>query len=628
MFLWRSIPHRRRTLYGGVLIGALLTLFMLFFLQNRPFFVRAEEGTYDWQFQHRGALANPSNIVVVGVDGGSISFLDNGDFPPRRARLADAINFLHKAGAKVIVNDFEYFNDSHYGHKDDLALAHAVKRAGNVVLVEVLQSMSATNNLQNEFQLQEPLDILASSAARLGVANVPQWDDGTIRSAELLQAGPDGKLYPTEALQAASLALHESPTSIARRFPESTLINYVGPRDPGDASNHTFLTTQFASAALAEDDPKIYRNKIVFIVPDAVQFADLHTTPYGPMYGGYIQANILNTILQNNPINDAGDRTNDLILILIGLVTAFLASRFGILHSSIAALVLAVLYPLASIFAFSHDRLWLHLVTPEAGIVLVFAGVMAFRFATEERQRRRTHKLFGQYVKPEVVDILVDSTDDETALQGALRPVSTLFVDIRGFTAMSEKMDPQNVIKFLDIYLEDLTESVQKYTGTMNKYVGDELMAMWNAPFAQPDHPLLAVRCGLDMVARMDKINDQLSGLGLPRIRYGIGVNSGDAVVGSMGSSFRKQYDVVGDCINTAARLCSAAAGGEVIIGQATWELIGNWLVVEETEPLRLKGKSQPLRTFKVLQVKDAAADAPEVVLLDEAEEEAEAVTP
>jgi adenylate cyclase len=171
---------------------------------------------------------------------------------------------------------------------------------------------------------------------------------------------------------------------------------------------------------------------------------------------------------------------------------------------------------------------------------------------------------------------------------------------------MSERMQPEEVVAALDVYLELLTGSVLKFDGTINKYIGDEIVAIWNAPHHHPDHHMRAVRSALDMVARMDEMNASLRETGLPAIKYGIGVNSGEAIVGQMGSSFRKQYDVIGDTVNTGARLCSAAGGGEVIIGQNTWEAIGDELVVEETEPLRLKGKSQALRTFLVLDIAQA----------------------
>lgn len=125
---------------------------------------------------------------------------------------------------------------------------------------------------------------------------------------------------------------------------------------------------------------------------------------------------------------------------------------------------------------------------------------------------------------------------------------------------------------------------------------------------------MLSVMCALDMISRMESINRQLRAMSRPAIAYGIGINSGDAVVGEMGSSFRVQYDVIGDTVNTGARLCSAAGRGEIIVGENTWQLLGDRLVVEETEPLKLKGKSRPFRTFRLIDVRQTPEAMPEVV--------------
>ena len=139
-------------------------------------------------------------------------------------------------------------------------------------------------------------------------------------------------------------------------------------------------------------------------------------------------------------------------------------------------------------------------------------------------------------------------------------------------------------------------------------------MGLWNAPRLQPDHAMLAVKSALDMINRLEKINAQLTAQALPNIRYGIGVNTGEGIVGEMGSTFRKQYDAIGDSVNTAARLCSAAGGGEIIISQNVWEILGDRLEVEETEPLTLKGKSERLRTFRVIALRETALVAADVV--------------
>ncbi len=606
----RSILHAYRPIYRALTVGVVATLFVVLVLQGLPFINRTELGAYDYQLSLRARSAIPQNVVLVGVDAPSIQDLSGGRYPVGRKWIGQAINFLHGAGVKAIGLDFWYTSPSSYGPQDDAVLSQAIKNAGNVVLGGELGGADASNFLVSETQYQPPIDLLGRQAAAIGVTNVPVDPDGEVRSSLLLQQGPAGSplgggTYANLPLAVASVALHQSPLTVAHGLPTNMLINYVGPQDPGDASLQSFHVYQLESVAKGQDGAALFKNKIVLIIPAALVTKDVLTTPFGPMYGGFVQANALNTILLRNPIVPVGDSTNSLIALILGLLTALVASRFGILRSAGATLVVALGFVALSFVLLDVFRLWVHVITPEIAIVVTFAAVMALRFSTEERQKRRTARIFGQYVKPEIVDILVNSRDDVAALAGARREISILFVDIRGFTAMSERMEPEDVVEALDIYLEVLTASVLKFDGTINKYIGDEIVAIWNAPHLHDDHHMRAVRCGLDMVACKDEINSRLRAKGLPAINYGIGINSGDAIVGQMGSPFRKQYDVIGDTVNTGARLCSAAGGSEVMIAQTVWEAVGNEVVVEETEPLRLKGKSQGLRTFLVLELGD-----------------------
>jgi adenylate cyclase len=616
MSFWRNMPHHRRTVIGGLLLGTVVTLVMLIVLQGLPIFTKAELTAYDLQFHRRGDRPIPQNIVVVGIDSISIQDLAQGRYPVQRAWVGKAINFLCAAGASAIGLDFRYFNASIYGPRDDAVLINAMKRCHKVVPVSQLEGAAATNLVGAFSSITLPVDPINNAATATGVSNVPIDEDNTIRRAQLFQIGPGGtvigtKRYPAFPLAVAAVALHKTPQQVAAGLPNDLYINYNGHQDPGDASQESFHIVQFESVARGEDSPSIFKNKIVLIIPAAIAANDTHTGPFGTIYGGYIQANALNTILNRDPIIPAGGGANTLIFLILGLITTIVTARFGIWHSAATFLAVLIGYTVAFFFLFDHFRLWVNLVTPVVGIFLIFGAIMALRFATEERLKRKTSKIFGQYVKPEIVDLLVNSPEDEKALAGARRPISVLFVDVRGFTAMSENMDPEDVVSALDIYLEELTESVQAFDGTVDKYVGDELMAIWNAPRFQDDHPLLAVRAALDMISRTDKINAQLRARGLQAIKFGIGVNTGEAIVGEMGSSFRKQYDVIGDSVNTGARLCSAAGGGEIIIGESTWEIIGDRLDVEETEPLRLKGKSKPFRTFQVLAVHDEPTPIP-----------------
>jgi adenylate cyclase len=618
------LRHYRRyvNVFGPLTLGLIVTLFMLLILANQPFLQQAELTTYDWQFQSRGWQAPASNIAVVEEDAVSVQDL-SGRYPVARKWVGAATRFLEKAGASVIAYDFEFSNPSTYGAADDAAFERSLAGTHNVVLAQKFDAPPGSAYLLAAAQLTSPLDRLARHAARIGVTNFPFDSDGKIRTALPLQYGPGGngiqnQLYPSFALQMASLYLHKPYQQVATSLPSNMLINFPGPQSPGDSLSQVWNGYQFDGIARGELLRQVikagtFKHKIVLIIPAAFDFKDQLDTPFGQMYGGYVQASTLNTILQHNPIQPAGAGTNNLILVVIGLITTLAASRLGIWKGSLATLIVGAGYVGLAIVLFRFYRVWVNLITPETTLVLAYTSVMAFRFATEERLKRKTNKAFGLYLRPEVVDILVESEDPTSALQPTRRDISVLFVDIRGFTAMSEHMNPEDVVDTLDVYLEELTNAVQKTGGTLNKYVGDEIMAMWNTPLEQPDHAIRAVQCAMDMTARVDHINDQLRAKGQPSVAFGIGVNSGEAVVGQMGSTFRKQFDIIGDTVNTAARLCSAAGRMETIVGQGTWEVLRDRLTVEETEPLRLKGKSDTIRTFLVLGLAETPVPAPQL---------------
>jgi adenylate cyclase len=616
------LQHYRRyvNVFGPLTLGLIVTLFMLLILGNQPFLQQAELTTYDWQFQIRGQQPTPSNIVVVGVDASSVADL-GGRYPPPRRSVGSAIRFLEKAGASVIGLDFEYINPSTYGRADDVAFEKALRGTHNVVLPQQLQGSTASNYVSNVTSLTTPIDPLPRLAARLGLSTYYPDADGAIRAGQLLFAGPGGSAsgrfvrnpYPSFALEVASLYLHRSVSQILKTMPNSMLLNFIGPQQTFSNDVQSWNTVQFSPVARAEDAPNLFKGKIALIIPAAIDFKDVLNTPFGQMYGGYVQATSLNTILQHDPIQSASDLVNNLNLVIIGLVTTLAASRLGIWKGTLATLIVGAAYVGLAIVLFRFYGVMVNLITPETTLVLAYTSIMAFRFATEERLKRKTNKAFGLYLRPEVVDILVESEDPTSALQPTRRDISVLFVDIRGFTAMSEHMNPEDVVGTLDVYLEELTDAVQQTGGTLNKYVGDEIMAMWNTPLEQPDHAIRAVKCAMDMTARVDHINDQLRAKGQPSVAFGIGVNSGEAVVGQMGSTFRKQFDIIGDTVNTAARLCSAAGRMETIVGQGTWEVLGDRLTVEETEPLRLKGKSDTIRTFLVLGLAETPAPAPQL---------------
>ena len=380
----RTIPHQQRTLYGGLALGVAATLLMLLVLQGLPWFARAEPGAYDFQLSRRANLPSSPDIVVVGVDQASVSFLQEGSglYPLPRHWMTAAINKLHRAHAKAIVIDLLYDTES----KDDPGLAAAMKRAGNVVVVDDLVALPESDSVRAQSILSKPVSRIAKAAARLGLANLPTDGDGVIRAVDLEQPDSGGQLYPSLAVQAASIVLHQPVSQIIRGLPRHMLINYVGAQNPGDTSQ-TFQTHSFVSVAQDEEPDSLFHNKIVLIGCADVICSDLHRVPYGDMYGTVVEANALNTILHRNPMQPAGDMANRIILLIMGLVTTLAVAFLGPWKSTAAALALALGYLVLSFVLFDAFRLWVDLIKPESIVVLVFAAVTPLN-ALEERSVR------------------------------------------------------------------------------------------------------------------------------------------------------------------------------------------------------------------------------------------------
>ena len=297
--------------YGPVAIGLIITLFTLFVLQNQPAFQQAELSTYDWQFQQRGYIGTPTNIVVVEVNAGAVAWF-GGNVPVQRRHIADAINNMKKAGAKVIGIDFEYEAPS--DPRDDNALASAIKNAGNVVLVQKFESDAANQYVQQSFQLVPPIAKFARYAARLGLANYPEDIDSNVRRALLMQriqlgSGRYSGNYPLLPVSIASVYLHEPASRVVRNLPKSLNINYIGPSSETDNSAQSWTRYGLDTVAEGFFPKNAFRNKIVLIIPADLDFKDALNTPMGGMWGGYVQANTLSSILRHDYYTPIGSES-------------------------------------------------------------------------------------------------------------------------------------------------------------------------------------------------------------------------------------------------------------------------------------------------------------------------------
>ena len=406
----------------------------------------------------------------------------------------------------------------------------------------------------------------------------------------------------------------------------SALINYFGPPGNYKAKGQYVSLGDLLAGRVSPD--KIKGNIVLVGAYYLTSYNDsvLATTSAGadrgagaPMAGIEMHANVAQMFTPSNPGSYPKFLAPEpplvvlLVILLLGLLTAVAVARVSILWGLLVTGVALVVFTFAMATLADNAGIIPDLFHPWLAIALTYSGVAAYRFLYEDREKRKVTRLFGQYLKPEIVAQLARTRGgvEDIMRGGERRDMSLLFVDIRGFTSMSEKMAPPDVTELVQMYLDHLSGIIFTWDGTVDKYVGDEIVAFWNAPRLQENHALLALRCAYDLINRAPELEQRLLAKGLPPVRWGIGINSGPAVVGMMGSRSRLQYTALGDTVNTAARFCSHAPGFHVLIGELTYQMCKDYIAVDLVPGVQLKGKSaETFRIYQVTAVRETPASA------------------
>ncbi len=518
-------------------------------------------------------------IVIVAIDDRSLQEI--GRWPWDRKVFAEALGLLE--GAKAVGIDVSFFEPS----GDDQLLQQAIDSAGNVVLASEYTSFSVREGkLYGEEFLRPVLD------ADYGYVNMFTESDGITRRAPLYLDG-------TEAAEGFAMVVAEKYIGDTVKPPsETVLINFYG--TPGSYESVSF--TDLLSGGV---DPSYLEGKMVLI---GATSRDLHDEQYvpvswgRPMAGVEINANLVQTLVLRDYIFRQDAASTILVMLMLSLLTGFALSRLRVLLSTAVAAAIILGYALLSI-AMIEQGIVMNVLYPVMSVISVYMIIIILYYGIEKRNRQWVQNIFGKYVSPAVVDeILETTTKDQVRLGGTKREITALFADIRGFTALSEKLTPEEVIDMLNHYFGDMTDKVFKYGGTLDKYMGDCLMAFFNAPLKQEDHILNAIRAALEMQASAKELARKE---GMPAVKYGIGVNTGPAVVGNMGSERRLDYTIIGDAVNLASRLCSKAEGDKVLIAEGTYRMVKDRVKVKKLGKMEFKGKARPIMVYEVLKVLD-----------------------
>ena len=611
------------------------------------------------------------DIVLVSIDDSSIRRLEPqvGRWPWPRVVHAQLLDYLARGPAKVIVYDvlfterqqgtFQIDGTTWTGAESDRALASSAARAGNVVFtadvtagetaqldergVERLragQPFPADQAFEARPGVLLPYDELTDAAAAVG-HNFTIYDaDGPVRHtapfvrvgevgvpslgvAAVMLAGP----VPREAIRRENGTLRVGavsaplvPASIPSFYGPETraqrmLIRYTGPvlKDGKPTyQDYSFYDLFYSEQQILAGerptvDPAVFRDRIVVIGATAAGLRDLFTVPFaeGSMPGMQVHANVIDNLRSGRFMQPVGAGWNLLSLFGCTLVVGIAGVALPVsVASGIAALIVLGIGS-ASVFLFGQGA-WMDVAKPVVAVAFATFGSTVYQYFVEGREKRQVKRTFSRFVSKDVYEQLV--ADPASArVGGARREMSVLFADIRGFTTFTERGKPEEVVAQLNDYFSRMVDVVFEHRGTVDKFVGDMVMALFGAPLADPDHADHAVQAALGMLDALKDQNARWAADGRPPLEIGIGVNSGDMVAGIIGSDTIMSYTVIGDAVNLGSRLESLNKeyGTRLIVSEGTRARLKGRYDMRPLGAVTVKGKSEPVNIFEVLAVQE-----------------------
>ena len=604
----RKQRRQRNHILIALGVGAILVL-LVYFVQ--PF------ATINRWFTDQLFLdTTPSpEIVIVAIDDKSLDMY--GGWPwADRALHATAVDNLKEAGAAVIGFDVLFADE----YSNAPVFAEALEEAGNVVISGMGKNAQITEQplaVYTDFTLPAP--VFAEAAVDVAHANVVPEGGSVVRKIPLVVSDESGKKYPAlvldmykvylEQVVQPGLDIHEDYSihngsirifnlEIPVDGKSQMRINFVGGPDSFPSLSYVDIIQGNITALDA------VKGKLVLIGWTGSGGTDYWVTPVSTekMWGVEIHANALDTILKGRFLEETSKLIAALIVLFMAVVMGFVLPLTRLRWGTVLTVVLFIGYGLAVFFAFDSGHI-LNIFYPLISLPIMYVTAVISRVFAAQADRRDINDLFGRYVSPQVAsEILSLANADQLKLGGTRREVTVMFADMRGFTAMSERLGPEEIVATLNKYLSVLIERVLANEGMINKFAGDNIMAVWNAPQDQPDQALLAVKAAIEGQQAMESMPQDES---QPKVQFGIGINTGPAVAGNVGSEGRTEYTIIGDAVNLASRLCSNAPGGQVWIGPHTYEVVKNEVEVEALEPQKFKGKAEPVPVYRALRMRN-----------------------
>ena len=623
--------------------------------------------TYDWRLSRTARPETARHdIALVEIDEYSLRNLQAtaGRWPWPRATHAELFDYLSRGHARIIAYDVNFADEDKAagikigdttmsGAESDKTLAAAITKAGNVILLADatfagekadarplpdmgLHRLDVPGVVERQ-TVFSPIDVLSDGASALGHNLFVLDPDGVMRhTVPFVRAG--GRVIPSLGVSAALLVEAVPPADVHldgqilragdramplewRHVQSQTgtesylwgLINFRGPALLDDMKRHTYPTYSFFDLLYSQEqilagqkpdvDPSVFKDKIVFVGVTASGLFDVFETPFshGRMPGIQIHAAVADDLLSSRFMRAAPDAVRIASVLAAGLIAGVIATLVPAWWATgvTAVLLGAGAWATTRLFAGGY---WMNLSQPVLTSAVALFGGVGYQYFVEGREKRKMKKLFGQYVSKDVYDQLV-ANPGLARLGGQRREMSVLFSDIRGFTTVSEKGQPEDIVHMLNEYFTRMVAIVFHHQGTVDKFVGDMVMALFGAPLDDPHHADHAVEAALDMIEQLQALNVKWAAEGKEALDIGIGINTGPMIAGNIGSDQIMSYTVIGDSVNLGSRLESLNKqyGTRIIISDATRSCLTGAYTFRPLGDVVVKGKSKPVAIFEVV---------------------------
>lgn len=557
----------------------------------------------------RASVAN-KNIYIIAIDDKTLG--QYGSITSWSRQLsADLVRILNQdAQTKPAVLVFDVIFSENGDADGDAAFAEACKEAGNVVTAmsyrfkeqpEYDENGHMTLNQYHIDGVIQPYEALRE-ATNQGFANTLVGADGYVRRAMAYIDDADGQRNYSLASQAYQLYQESRGADVEYPVLDQNnqyLFSYSG-------ITGCYSTISMADVLDGTVNPAIFADGIVFVGAYAVGMQDSYIPAIShgtQMYGVEIQANIVEALLEGKTQQQLPSELYAVMAAALAAVFYLAVRRMKIIPATVLTVACVAGNPIFAKVMYGRGFVTSVVLLPVV-FFLIYAVHLIYGYVQEVMRRQKVVNVFKQYVAPQVVDKISKDKDFELVLGGENRHIACLFVDIRGFTTMSESLKPEEVVEILNEYLSLTTNSIFQNGGTLDKFVGDATMAVFNAPFDLEDYIYKAVCTARDMKAGADAIAEKFEKRFGKSVGFGIGVNCGNAVVGNIGCDFRMDYTAIGDTVNTAARLESNAKRGQILISKEVYEAVKDRVEVTAVGEIPLKGKTQGVFVYQLDEVK------------------------